>query len=272
MSSQKQLENWVERVDDFGGRIGDGPGLLEALQRSNLGSSKTIPTSGPTAGLQNVTLAEVRLPTPMLVDVTTSLPNIGFQGAVDPGINIGDSCFRITWGTSAGVATTVDVDANRGWRHTFLAAYLRVEYIVRPSTFVFPDNSAFRMQGGQARDLVVQAQVGPSSGGTNGKLTRTYMAGDITGVGGTAGGTIPDFAESVYFSGGQLGVDSYSLLFTDGFVSQVMSSYTVDQAADGYTGLVYKRMVPQQALVWQVTITGDGGPITAPRMIFELAV
>lgn len=272
MSGQKQLENWVKRVDNFGGRIGDGPGLLEALQRSNLGSTKTIRTSGPTAGLKNEVLAEIKLPTPMLVDVMTALPDISFQGAVDPGVNIGDAAFRITWGTSNGVNMTVDVDANRGWRHAFLASYLRVEFIPRPSTFVFPANTAFQMQGGQGRDLTVQAQVGPSSGGTNSKLTRTYMAGDITGTGGTAGGTIPAFAESVYFSAGQLGADSYQLLFTDGFVSQIMSSYSVNPAADGYTGIVYKRRVPQQALVWQVTITGDGGPLTAPRMIFELAV
>lgn len=270
--SRGNLNDWVRAVDEFGGRIGDGPGLMEALQRSNLGSAQVIPTSGPTSGLQNVTLAEIKLPSPMLVDVTTALPNVSFQGVADPGINIGDACFRITWGTSGGVHMSVDVDAGRGWRHAFLASYLRVEFVPRPSTFVFPANTAFQMQGGQARDLTVQAQVGPSAGGDNTKLTRTFMAGDIAGVGGTAGGTIPDFAESAYFSGGQLGVDSYTMLFTDGFVSQVMSSYSVDQAADGYTGIVYKRRVPQQALVWQVSITGDGGPITAPRMIFELAV
>lgn len=272
MSSQDQLNDWVRRVDDFGGRIGDGPGLLEALQRSNLGSSKIIPTAGPTASLKNEVLAEIKLPTPMLVDVTTALPDVSFQGAVDPGVNIGDACWRVTWGTSSGVNMTVDIDANRGWRHSFLASYLRVEFIPRPSTFVFPANTAFQMAGGQGRNLTVQAQVGPSSGGSNTKLTRTYMAGEITGLGGTAGGTIPAFAESVYFSAGQLSVDGYQLLFTDGFVSQVMSSYAVDQAADGYTGIVYKRRVPQQALVWQVTITGDGGTLSAPRMIFELAV
>lgn len=178
---ERVLYEHAEQVRNFGGRI-DSPrrSQIEALGNSQLGSVKSIPTSGADPiSPAPLTLAEMIVAEPIAVDVAFYYPNL-FAGATigtvfagqPPGpISVGDGYVQITWSVKGGPVNVARIDGALGWRYPFVASQLLVEYIP-----VDIESTGGRIIApNQLRDLLVSGTIVPASGAPTMPLTKTLF-------------------------------------------------------------------------------------------------
>lgn len=201
------LDDWQQTVSAFGGRIGppDAMQLWQALEASNLGSSKLINTTANPAIFEPViSLAEINLPIPISVDVSFAYLNrmaqSGPGGFTDSGLAVGDGFVRVTWGVPGGIKNTADIDGAYGWRFPFVASFLRVDYVPNGQVANVP-NSEWIIPGGQVRDLGVSAMIAPASGAPCAPLTKTVFFPFVDQNNFAVFGLVPRWAKS-YMVGG----------------------------------------------------------------------
>ena len=275
MSSE--LDKWVGRVDAFGGRIADS-NLTKELATSNLGSTKELDVMAPVLNLQpTIVLAEMRLSSPIAVDVTFSFGSLVIEpigpapgGAM--GNQVGAGYVRVTWGTNGGVQFAAEIDGANGWRHEFTASYLRVEYIPIDALA----GTIWQLPAGQAKNFSVSASITPASGQPCSKLTRTRYFDDLQEAS-LAVRSVPQWAEDweVQFhnpTGGP--VILWQMTFLMANFTSIGGYYANGVAGEwpSYGRDLGRRTVPQNGIALFLQNLAAGQFMRAPQVIFGLAL
>jgi len=283
MSSE--LEQWANRVASFGGRIGsfeNVDALHKALETSNLGSREVLRVSGATLQLpESITLAQVKLPIPVAMDVVFSFDKLGFgpfNGGVGgfpgfpAGLRPGAGFIRLAWGVNGGTQMTAEVDAAQGWRHRFVASYMRVDYVPLDPNAGAP----WQVQPGQPGDIGIRASIVPSDGSAQSKLTRTRYFPDYAGVQ-NAIRYVPEWAneyEVGFFSAAPTLATDYFVSFLDTNFATV-GGFRTDAVAGQYPSYLSHlgpKKVPMQAVMMAFGLLVAGQQMEAPQMTFGLAL
>jgi len=265
-----QLNLWQEEVKNFGGRYSSPSKrtLTQEIGDGQLGQRFVLPTSEAAPIFPNsLLLAEVHLTKPVAMDVSFSYDNMRPpQGVGVPALDQGDGHCRLTWGAPGGsFSNAALVDGNRGWRHPFVASFMRLEYIP-----VDPEGTR-PLPGNQARDLGVSGMITPQAGGNYGKLTKTILwptLGMTTG----ASGFVPNFASKVRLA-------QFANTFNSDFIFRLNDATGSGVMAFGSSGnagqfpaFVAQGMdwpVPQRAQSFNL-ITVAATTLTNPAVIFTL--
>lgn len=275
---EEVLEDWQQTVDDFGGRIGSPvkANLTKQLSQGQLGQIILLKTSEPLgfAFPESVLLAEVALKEAVDFDVAFEYDNLfPPAGGTNSSIFQGDGFIRLTWGVPGSFQHQAAIDGNFGWRHSFAASFLRVEYVL-----IDPRGSK-PLKSGQTRDLGVGASITPSRGAANSELTKTFTIKDMTSPD-SAIGAIPRWSKNVRFVGNFENPDAEWTLFLiaqDNGVPRVMSTVrstaNVDEWASGQN-IDRCFTVPQGATIWILLTLGAAGmgAVENPSLIFGLAL
>ena len=281
-SPAHQLDTWNTEVDDFGGRISSPAKrtILAELGDSQLGQQATIPTSLPnpvvpgTQFQESHLLAEVTLSKSIPMDVTFSYDMMQAKvtqagGALDQG----SGAVRITWGTTGAFKNVAIVDGNRGWRRSFVASFLRVEYL--PNGDPTQENF-FLLQtfSPQARDLVVGALITPFSAAPSEELTKTILFPRITALSPTSA-TIPRWAKSMRFMAENTGTKTdFRIRFT---LANGTSAGAILSDADADELPLWQAFgrefpVPQRAQGFSIFATAPQTVLEGSAAIFTLAL
>ena len=275
---ERILRAYQARVEKFGGRVGlgDQKDLWKQLQSSNLGSSEVLPTGQANPTFPRViTLAEMKLKRAVCVDVVFSL--LGTEAGpgdlfFNLGVSQGDGFVRVTWGSGQGPQHSVNIDSNYGWRHPFCASYLRVEYIPIDDTAAVQ----WHVQGGQPRDMRVQASIVPAAGGATSKLTKTMFFADIPD-GGFDQRAVPPWATNYWVSMQTFPPSSTEVVITP--TSAVLAFSLGERRIDNIAGsqpawqmTQASQPMPQQARTIFIGATAGTGQIVNPMLICELAL
>lgn len=270
------LDEWSQRVEDFGGRAASPvrAGAREQLSQGQLGQTAVLPTSQP-LGVEfpaSILLAEVSLNDAIAMDVTFSYKNrlapagTPLAAFLDPG----DGFVRLTWGAPGTFQHEVAIDGAHGWRKEFTASYMRVEYIpIDPS-------GAQPILGGQARDLGVGATITPAAGGATARLTKTTTLPSLL-TPASAIGRVPAFAMDYVVAGNFVENDGEWNIFFASSGDPVAKNYTVNGAQSPWPiwqGSSYSRLLPQRAGSFFLRTLGAVGTadISNPSVIFGLAL
>lgn len=216
-SPQAELQWWADAVSEFGGRISatGKEELVRALSESNLGTASIVVPVGDLTKTQfeelenpNRTLCEVKLPFPMLMDLTIDVDGILETAAGEPG-SFGNGLIRVTWGTPGGRQKTVDVSIMRGWRYPFTASYLRAEYIVfDPASGGNNDIAA-----PQPRNLEISGTITPASGAPVVPLRKDVYYAQVNAFALGEVRSIPRYAASAKFTVARLFVGGVTDLY-----------------------------------------------------------
>ncbi len=278
-SGQEQIEEWQGVVTGFGGRIGS-PARRDAkkqLSDAQLGQRVSLNTSQPLGEVfpATVLLADVYVDEPIDFDVAFSYSNLfPPPGTTNQSIFQGDGFVRVRWGTSGTFQHEADIDGAYGWRHSFAASSLRVEYVP-----IDPRGSK-PLKSGQVRDLGVGVTVTPSKGQlAPAELTKSFTIRDMSSPD-VVFGAIPSWARTVSVVGEFENPNSdWSLLLIaqDNGVGRVLSEVHADGTAGGWPTGASRRAnfkVPQGATLFIFSTIGAGGmgAVANPSLIFGLAL
>lgn len=282
------LLSWQQQVDRFGGRVGQA-GMLEnrmaELQASQLGGSYRLPwAAGGSFTPRVVGLCEMRLSTPIDVEVVVSLPNNlpTFVNVSDPEsptnlqrdptlvIGSGRSYLRITWGSQQGSQNVVEADCGKGWRYPFRASYLRVDWVLQ--------NSVFTTDETYERDFLVTAQIVPTLGGVQQPLYKTeyYNQNDrVTMPAGIVTRVVPAFARWCYLSlkSPVIAFPNFTGRFLDG-VGDLVAEIRNPSGAGTYPTYVPGSIgwpVPQEAQTLEIN-NASGGDLVNPSAQYLLSI
>jgi len=170
------LENWQGEVEKFAGSVPSfrdvAQAQIQALGESRMGSARTVETTGATPiSVQSFVLAEMRIKAPKLVDVVVGTNRV--DATKTTSLDVGDGYILVSWGVEGAVQQQVAVDIGMGWRHPFVASFLRVEWFPQDPFPVV--GAASGLPVGQARDLTVSAMIGPASYAPPSKLYKTQQ-------------------------------------------------------------------------------------------------
>lgn len=280
-SPEHQLDTWNEEVDDFGGRISSPARrtILTELGDGQLGQRVSIPTSEPNPVVPGTQfqashlLAEVTLAKSIPMDVTFSYDAMqANDGNGQRALDQGDGCVRVTWGTTGAFKNVALVDGNRGWRRSFVASFLRVEYLPNgdPSTQGFFPLQTFSPQ---QRDLLVGALITPFSPAPSHELTKTVLFPTITALS-PNNFPIPRWAKSLRFMAESTGVaDNFIIRFTkaNGTTAGAIVSDSTATAFPVWQAYGREFPVPQRAQRFSIFAVG-ATVLEAPAAIFTLAL
>jgi len=274
-----QLNLWQEEVENFGGRYGSPTArgdVKKQLSQGQLGQRIVLPTSRPLGEVfpNSVLLAEVNLQETMDFDVAFSYDNLfPPPGTTNQSIFQGDGFVRVTWGSPGTFQHLAEIDGAYGWRHSFAASFLRVEYIP-----IDPRGSK-PLKSGQVRDLGVGAIITPAKGTTNTELTKSFTLRDMTSPDAVFG-AIPRWAQTVSVLGDFENEDSewtLILLAQDNGVGRALSEvHSNADSGEWPTGASRRAnfKVPQGATLFFLITNGAAGmgAVENPSLIFGLSL
>lgn len=266
----REVERWQRSVEDFGGRARQSSGITEALARSNLGGSVLLPVNQAQPTYPNKILAEVTLPRPVALDVALSVSNlIGANGVFS--LDVGDAFARVTWGVSGGVVHEAEIDIGTGWIKTFVASFLRVEFVGREQSWVL--GGAGRPAPGNQSDAVrIGASVGPSSAGRAGvALRRSRFYPDLPGSTETSL-PVPPFAQAFRLTAneGAYNVDITALTGQATAVGRWLWNGNLG-GSPSYGASVFWVELPQRAVRINI-LNNSGGALLQPTLAYKLAL
>ncbi len=271
----------MKTVEAFGGRT-DSPeasNLMNALRQANLGSRRTLPTSEVNPVFPNIVpLAEMTLPVAVPVDLSfnyfgmSPTPEVGF--GLPAGIDQGSGYVQVTWGTPGAFQHTAKIDGNRGWRHPFTAAYLRVDYVPVDANAA----PGWEITGNQIADLGIGAMISPATGADFKPLTRTMYFERSIVSGGAIGfdfRIIPDWAINFKISNvPNNNATVGSALVFDAFVSGLFSIRQNGNAVGypAYQILTSKYPIPQTGKILAFAADAAGSSFFFTTAMCELAL
>jgi len=278
-SPANQLDTWNEEVDDFGGRISSPAKrtLLAELGDGQLGQQATIPTSEPNPVVPGTQfqashlLAEVTLSKSIPMDVTFSYDLMQAKLPDVIPLDQGDGAVRITWGTTGAFKNVAIVDGNRGWRRSFVASFLRVEYLPNgdPTQEGFFPLQTFSPQ---PRDLIVGALISPFSAAPSDELTSTILFPTITALSPT-NATIPRWAKSLRFMAEPDDPETKFIIRFTNANGTTAGSIQSDESTvfPSWQAFAREFPVPQRAQRFSIFVIAPG-ELEAPAAIFTLAL
>jgi len=272
MSQRSQdLSSWVAAVEKFGGRqsVATKAKVRDALKRAMFGRSVTLPLSSllalPPLDI-NYTMAEVDLPAPMAIDVSW-FPGDMRRGTAGQILDLGEGFVRVTWGVPGGTLQTVEVDVALGWRHTFPAAYLRVEYVPNAQ------GKYYAIPMAQNRDLIVRCQIAPSYGASSGSLQKTVFYPQAIGGLGTATEEIPPFATIAHVRAAVSFAPTWQADVLDRSGNIIFSMFASANTNSWQSSQIHMPWrLPQRAKQLRLVSNGAGTAINKATVIYELGV